>query len=311
MKTIYKWIFMYMENGKARDRSPHKLVRIYYVFWYYLSRLVENILVRIIPNRLCVLNRDERGERIVASLTSYPGRIGVVEYSIKSILLQTIPPHRIILWLANSQFPGRKLPKSLSNYIRHGLEVRWVNDLRSHKKYHYVLQEQESNEVVITFDDDIIYHPLTIEHALRKHAEYPNAVVANMMMKIGHKNGNVVPFRQWQMIQPGVHCPRTDYALLTGSGCLYPFGVMPKETFDWDEACRMAKTCDDLWITFMTKLYNVPVCPTDYTSPDFCTSYGSQATHLAKDNMLNDGNDKCVALFVKEHPEIVSYMLVK
>lgn len=305
---LYMRLFMFLENGKARIRSPYKIIRVIYVFWYYFAKLVENILIRVVPFYYCRANRNKSNEIITASLTSYPGRIKIVEYAIKSIFLQSIPPHRIILWLAYSQFPEKKLPKSLLRFTSRGLEIRWVEDLRSHKKYHYVLQEQRQNELVITFDDDIIYHPLSIENALRKHHKYPKAVISNMMMRMYVKKDKIVPFRQWHMVQPGENSPRTDYALLTGSGCLYPYGVMPKETFDWVEAYRTSKTCDDLWITFMTKIHNVQVCPTDYTSPDFCTLFGSQTSHLAADNMLNDGNDITTALFIKENPSLINYI---
>lgn len=299
---------MFLEKGKARIRSPYKIIRVFNVFWYYLAKLVENMLIRVVPTSFCKTNKNYSNEIIIASLTSYPGRINVVEYAVKSIFLQSVRPHKIILWLAYSQFPERKLPESLIRYMSKGLEIRWVEDLRSHKKYYYALQEQRKNELVITFDDDIIYHPFSIENVLRKHYRYPKAVISNMMMRMYVQNDKIVPFRQWDMVLPGDNIPRSDYALLTGSGCLYPYGIMPKETFDWKEAFRTSKTCDDLWITFITKIHNIQVCPTDYTSPDFCTSYGSQTSHLAADNMLNDGNDITTALFIRENPILIDYI---
>lgn len=307
-RKIYQTLFMFLEKGKARSRSSYKAVRVYYVLWYYFARFVENVLVRYTPFRYCKLSNDESEERITASLTSYPGRIHVVEFAIKSLLLQSTPPHRLILWLAEAQFPNKELPNSLLRYTKIGVEIRWCDDLRSHKKYFYALQEQKAGELVITFDDDILYHPDSIENVIKKHREYPGTIITNMMMQIVIENDHVLPFRSWGMVLPGKHKPRKDYALLTGSGCLYPYGVMPEDTFNWSEAKRTSLTCDDLWITFMTKLHNVPVCPVDFTSPDFCTAYGSQTTHLAQTNMQNDGNDKSVSLFMTEYPYLVEYM---
>ena len=88
-------------------------------------------------------------------------------------------PDRIVLWLAESQFSVHILPRDFDALVASGLEIRYVDDLRSHKKYFYMLQEQKEDELVITFDDDIIYHHRIIERAYRKHLEFPNVIVCN------------------------------------------------------------------------------------------------------------------------------------
>ncbi len=55
--------------------------------------------------------------QVVVSLTSYPPRIEAVEQVVKSLLAQTIRPWKIVLWLANKEFPGGEtsLPAGLVN----------------------------------------------------------------------------------------------------------------------------------------------------------------------------------------------------
>ena len=81
------------------------------------------------------LNTKHRDIYITASLTSYPARIQYVHLAIKSLMLQSCKPDRIILWLADSQFNNRQIPTTLSALEEYGLEIKWCDDLYGHKKY--------------------------------------------------------------------------------------------------------------------------------------------------------------------------------
>ena len=99
------------------------------------------------------LNTQPRPVKIIASLTSYPARINVVPYVIASLLNQTVKPDKIILWLAETQFPDKKLPPLFDEVRACGVEVRFCpEDLGPHKKYFYAMQEYPDH-IIITFDD--------------------------------------------------------------------------------------------------------------------------------------------------------------
>ena len=80
------------------------------------------------------LNSEEREEQVIVSLTSYPARISYVHLAIKSLMLQSYKPDRIILWLAEEQFPDKKLPKKLTDLCQYGLEIIWMQDIYGNKK---------------------------------------------------------------------------------------------------------------------------------------------------------------------------------
>lgn len=154
-------------------RSPYKIVRAWNTLMYYVVNRLENIFItrtsiEMLTKRFSEeRNFSQSNVYVTASLTTFPARIKEVRYVIMSILLQTIRPDRVLLWVAEDQFPNRQLPDNLRVLCDYGLEIRFCDDLRSHKKYYYVLQEQKTNELVITFDDDIIYHPHTIERLIK------------------------------------------------------------------------------------------------------------------------------------------------
>ena len=162
---------------KVKSIEKFKLpegVRIPY-FSGLIYRLTSNAIrksIASLPISSLALNDKPRGEKIIVSLTTFPARINVVGYAIKSLFNQTVKPDRIVLWLASSQFENVQLPQLISELVEKGLEIRYCEDVRSHKKYFYALQEQQSNELVITYDDDLVYPENSIELLYKKHAPF-------------------------------------------------------------------------------------------------------------------------------------------
>ena len=68
-------------------------------------------------------------------------------------------PDKILLWLAEEQFPGREadLPNNLvKDAVEDKFELRWCDDIGSHKKYFYAMQEFP-DDIIVTVDDDMYY----------------------------------------------------------------------------------------------------------------------------------------------------------
>lgn len=101
--------------------------------------------------------RTTQGERMVVSLTTFPLRIGKVHLTIQSILRQSRPADRILLWLSKEEFPEEaQLPANLLRLKEKGLDIRFCDNIRSFKKVFYTAQEFE-NDVIVTADDDALY----------------------------------------------------------------------------------------------------------------------------------------------------------
>lgn len=305
--SIYCCLISICEVLKHKNKSKIKLIRIFNHVKYIALSVIENYILRLTPLRF-QKNSIIREKKIIVSLTTYPKRINSCYYAIKSILLQTYRPDEIILWLAKSQFVDVELPYNLTIIAEKGLlTIRYCDDLRSHKKYYYILQEQTRDEVVITFDDDIIYHPKTIERALNKHHQYPSSIVANLVYSIAIDNekGEVMPYTTWR--HPKDLCPvpaLNKFSVLTGSGCLYPYGALCKEAFEVQRIKELAFTADDLWITFMAMLSKTTIVQTDIAAKPFTTINNSQKEHLALINSIGSGNDDTVKRLLDYYPEL-------
>ena len=82
--------------------------------------------------------RTTQGERMVVSLTTFPLRIGKVHLTIQSILRQSRPADRILLWLSKEEFPEEaQLPANLLRLKEKGLDIRFCDNIRSFKKVFY------------------------------------------------------------------------------------------------------------------------------------------------------------------------------
>ena len=113
MKTVGFW-----QNLKSK---------ILYLFSY--QEVDEHIVIKVFGIKICLkykyniklmplsdsgITKEKRFPKIIVSLTTYPGRIDIVHKTIITLLQQTMKPDEVILWLAEEQFPDKKLPKSLT-----------------------------------------------------------------------------------------------------------------------------------------------------------------------------------------------------
>ncbi len=276
---------------------------------YKLDCIAENIFIRMAKLPENGINRTEkREETVTLSLTSFPARIEKAYYAIKSLMIQSYKADRIVLWLAESQFPERKLPANFDKLIERGLTVRWCEDLRSHKKYHYALQEQRKDELVITYDDDIIYEYDSVEKLIKAHSVHKDCIICNRGHDIRFDtDGKLLPYKDWKVhSSTGVDNPTYDLMPSTGNGCLYPFGCMPPVTFDWNTAKENALTADDIWMRFCSLQNNTQIVKTKETIATLCIVFGSQRERLTQVNDIEGENQRVIERLLRLFPETFS-----
>ena len=100
-------------------------------------------------------------EKIILTMTSYPGRINGVLKRVKLLFENTIKPDRLVLNLSTEEFPNKEkdLPSELVEYRNRerNFEIYWVDDnTKPYKKTIPTLRRFPS-DVIISVDDDINY----------------------------------------------------------------------------------------------------------------------------------------------------------
>lgn len=252
---IYKLFFFLKRTEKKKcekHKQPSKVVAFLlgYVEWFYnipLSGWYEKH-----PSQKAGTTDQRREQEIIVSLTTYPKRIGTIWLTIETLMRQSVKPDEIILWLAESQFPNgiSDLPENLLRLQNRGLTIRFCDDLRSHKKYYYALQEY-SRDLVILADDDMFYPRDTIQKLLKMHKKWPDDICC-MTAQVIEPSFRSVP-SLWRNPRLDEHdLQHTDQIqAFTGSGTLIPPDALPAEAFNKDVFRRICLHADDLWMTFM------------------------------------------------------------
>lgn len=235
---------------------------------------------------------------VIASLTTYPKRINVVEKVILSLFHQTARPSKIELYLSIEDFPGKEkdLPTSLLKYVQYGLSIIWVPDnLKCHKKYFYAMRNHP-NDVIITFDDDVFYSCRTVESLLLAHLQYPQAIIARRAHRIKcDETGSILPYKDWEWNTHKINEPRMDLVPTGVGGVLYPPHSLHQDLYNVAQIKSIALNEDDLWLKLMSVLQGTYVVSIQEPFSPLIYLPGSQEEGLWEDNVQNGENDKCLS----------------
>lgn len=228
-----------------------KLKRRNRPFWRLLYKVNKSLVNLFFPVSQKWKNTYglDKDSRIVVSLTTYPARISTVWIAVSSLLQQTMKPYKVILWLAEEQFPDHEIPYNLERLKKRGLEIRFCEDLKPHKKYFYAMQEYP-DYYVVTADDDIFYPENHIEQLWRGHEKYPDAVICHWSHQIeSDSQGEFRPYNEWK--DASIPSPSYHTLAVGCNGIFYPPDSLPIETFDKNKIIKYSLYTDDLWLKCM------------------------------------------------------------
>lgn len=206
------------------------------------------------------LNRKQfRDKRIVLSLKTYNKRYDTLNDVIKSLLLQKVKPDRFIVWL-DSETPENLLPIELTQLSKYGVEFRYTNDnMKSHAKYFYAMQEFK-NDIVITVDDDVIYPRSLIDCLIKSYKKFPNSISARRVHYITlDEYKRVKPYIEWLHECRIKMVPSHRLCAIGVGGILYPPGLLPQETFNMEKIKNYCMDADDIWLKYMELMNDVKV----------------------------------------------------
>lgn len=271
-----------------------------YIEVYYNLRVVKSY-EKHLPTEFG-LTEKKRDQKVIVSFTSFPKRINTVWITVETLMQQTVKADEIILWLAESQFPSiDDVPMNLRRLQACGLTIRFCKDLRSHKKYFYVMQEHP-DDLIILVDDDTFYPKDMIEKLLQLHKDNPEDIVC-MTPQIISPAFDSLP-SEWRNPKPNEKIQHSYYAQpYSGQGTLYPPHVIPDEAFQEDLVMELCPYADDLWLKFMslttgtrtTAIYPFRSIPV--------TIYGTGESSLWYINGQDGQNDKQWERIMDHSPE--------
>lgn len=241
MKAMLDIISQKMENRFRRHRD--------YCIKGEKSLQIENELLK--QESQYRVNTVQREQKIIVSLTSFPARFEKLHLVIRSLLVQTMPPDAIVLYLDDDDIVDA-LPDSLKKLEKYGLQIEWRHGrIKPHKKYYYAIKEHP-DDIVVTVDDDVMYPAELIESLYKAHQRFPGCVVATRAHRILFSNHKTIrSYNNWHWADE--HRNKPSLALMaTGvGGVLYPPYCMSEELLNQELFLKLSPNADDLWLKVM------------------------------------------------------------
>jgi Glycosyl transferase family 2 len=227
---------------------------------------------------------------VIVSLTSFPARVDRVRPTLWSILAQSRPPDRLVLVLAEDDFPDRRLPSRITELETLGVELRWVaRNIGSYKKLIPILADH-STDLIVTADDDVLYPRNWLADLLEAHRQAPDRIIAHRAYAIAMRAERPLPYSQWRPADTRTPSRRV---FPTGrGGILYPPAALPPEVFDVDLALQLCPYADDIWFKAMSLKAGTPVGVVSDTFNNFYETLLSQRNSLSYTNwaIVNAGD---------------------
>jgi hypothetical protein len=176
-------------------------------------------------------------------------------------------PDAVVLYLTASQFPGGELPPEIvalkaENPI---FEVRfWNENIRSYTKLIPALHDFP-DDVIITVDDDVRYHPHMLRDLVRLHERYPELILAHRARRVRPAR----PYSKWwkyKWYHSLFNSLYFDFATMqTGvGGVLYPPRSLDPEMLDPQVFMSIAPTVDDVWFWAAATSQGTKVLPVPF-----------------------------------------------
>ncbi len=167
------------------------------------------------------------------------------------------------------------------------------DDIRAHKKYFYAVKEFPE-DIIITFDDDLIYRNFIIEKLYKSYIEHPECVSTMRLHKIVFlPDGSIAPYTDWEGEYKNAKGDESHIYLATnGAGSLFPPHALNEEVFNVEAIKRLCLNADDVWLKFAEVMNGTKVVPASNAGWEGgWGGFGSQEFALCKSNVTAGGND--------------------
>lgn len=195
------------------------------------------------------VNNCKRETPVIVSLTSYEDRFNDLPITLYSLLNQELKPDRIILWLNEEENDLITLPYEITQFIKNGLEIRFVKDIKSYTKAIYAFKEFPKS-IIVTADDDIYYQRNWLKKLYLSYVSNSDDIHVHR----AHRVNLNLPYQKWEH-HISEETARYDNFLTGVGGVLYPPNCFTKEVLREDIFLKNAPTADDIWFWTMALVH--------------------------------------------------------
>lgn len=248
-KMLYKSPTLFVKDI-INTKGKSLLLKFKTKFW--------NIFYNVLP----ATKLKKSDNNIVISLTSYPARFQSLHICLKSLLNQTLPANKIILYLSKD-IDINTLPKKILRLQKKGLVIdNHCEDIKPHKKYFYAMRNYP-NSIIVTADDDVIYPRVWLASLYSSYQKHPHCISARRVHRITRGiDSKPLSYALWDYEFKKETEPSMDLMAIGVGGVLYPPHIFNTKSkyFDISKIKELCLTADDIWLKFIEKEQNINVC---------------------------------------------------
>jgi hypothetical protein len=224
---------------------------------------------------------------VIVSLTSIPSRLPIIHVTIRSLLIQSRQPEKIVLWLHHDL--KQHLPYSLTQLQGDVFEIRYVDLTCSHRKLIHSLEEFPS-KVIVTCDDDLIYNDTWLQRLYDDHLLFPTDIIAHECRQIKFDDSGKPKAYEYWLAERKVGVTEKWLMPIGYGGVLYPPNCLYADVQNRDLFLSLAPKADDLWFKAMSHLAGTVTRRSSDPGRKPIPIIGSQWVSLKKTNVRQDGN---------------------
>ncbi|MFO7839797.1 MAG: glycosyltransferase [Desulfosalsimonadaceae bacterium] len=200
---------------------------------------------------------------IIISCTTTKNRIELLFYMIESLKKQALMPDMVYVNISSAPSLATEGIARLPAWLdKEFIKINRVKDMGPYTKLLPVIEMVEDNDLIVTADDDILYHPTWLQSLVELADTHPDHIICARARNI---KKNI--FGKWQGYYNWDRICRTKEGmsiLPTGAGgVVYRKALLDVEFLMDLTAQDIAPTTDDLWFRMASLRKKVPVyvCP--------------------------------------------------
>ena len=223
-----------------------------------LEAVTRRTVVRLelalrMPHKLTTAKSHNVPEGLIVSLTSYPPRFSTLHLTLAALLMQSVRPDKVVLWIAEEDL--ELLPSRVRRLTKRGLEIRSCEDIRSYKKLIYSLSAFP-NAYIATADDDVYYPKDWLATLLGGCRDDVRSIICHRARRLKRSaDGRIASYSEWEndVQDARARAASTDLVPIGIGGVLYPPHCFSHEVGDRGLFERLSPDGDDLWFFWMAR----------------------------------------------------------
>lgn len=226
-------------------------------------------------------------EQVIVTLASRRDRFSVLPLTLKSILLQSRRPSRVLVWI--DSVDQDSIPESVLELTRDGVEIHICTETLGPYTKLIPSMRLDTGLPLVTADDDMYYHRNWLEELMSGHILAPGSIVGHRGSLVAlDSSGLPLKYVDWPVAEVSIE----PNLFLTGvGGVLYPPSTLK---LSWDEPdlfMDLSPRNDDLWYFAMALIGGTSRRLVASTRRVPLAWVGSQESGLWHQNTTLGGND--------------------